>query len=404
MKQRSDEDAIKHIKYLIKKNRYKEAQELGEYLLGSQQHMNGTGVALCLQLLKVYILQHDGESFRGLFARCHKALEGHEDPLVRTKVNMMLGHYYMHIYHNYEDCIRYYQQAISLAFQHHFLLQMVVAINNLTAALEKRNMPIQTIYQFLKFNIIAAEKMGDENSIGYVEGHLMYFRIMTILRKFDNVKQKIAQFLEKDLNNMTRVRVMHALQYCQYAAGEYMKSLETGEKALALLEADDTLQEYIAGYESIYKTMMLATKAMALPVYKLYEQQHGHYRQLGELKKRMNMDASVACYQNEPNYREGNDFYRLVESTPGTFILVNHPDFPSMLPVLKERCEFLWTSLTNSFGIFIPQLLSEQQVDEFLEPSVDHRHYSFCYSNQEGTGGRDYYHLLQAQLYYKELI
>ena len=403
MKQRSDEEAITHIKYLIKQNRYKEAQELGEYLLENRQDMNDTCVALCLQLLKVYILQHDGESFQCLFARCHKALEGHEDPLVRTKVNMMLGHYYMHIYHNYEDCIRYYQQVISLAFQYQFPLQMVVAINNLTAALEKRNMPVQTIYQFLKFNIIAAEKMGDENSIGYVEGHLMYFRIMTILRKFDNVKRKIAQFLEKDLNNMTRVRVMHALQYCQYAAGEYMKSLETGEKALALLEADDTLREYIAGYESIYKTMMLAAKAMAQPVYKLYEQQHGHYSRLGELKKRMNLDSFSACYENEPYYQEGKDFYRTVESTPGTFILVKHPDFPSVLSVLENRFDFVWTSLTNSFGIFIPQLLHEKQVDEFLEPLIDQKRYSFCHNNQAGLNGRDYYHLLQAQLYYKEL-
>ena len=401
--QRSDEEAIKHIKYLIKKNRYKEAQELGEYLLESQQHMNETGVDLCLQLLKVYILQHDGERFQGLFARYHKALEGHEDPLVRTKVNLMLGHYYMHIYHNYEDCIRYSQQAISLAFQHHFPLQMVVAINNLTAALEKRNVPVQTIYQFLRFNIIIAEKMGDENSIGYVEGHLMYLRMMTILRKFDDVKRKIAQFLEKDLNNMTRIRVMHALQYCQYAAGEYMKSLETGEKALSLLEADDALQEYIAGYESVYKTMMLAAKAMSQPVYKLYEQQYEHYKQLGEMKKRMNKDASAACYENEPYYRKEKDFYRTVESTTGTFILVKHLAFPSMLSTLAEQCEFIWTSLTSSFGMFIPQRFSEQQVNQFLEPLVDPQHYSFCYSNQVGIKGRDYYHLLQTQLYYKEL-
>ncbi len=401
--QRSDEDAIKHVKYLIKKNRYKEAQELGEYLLENQQHMNENGVALCLQLLKVYILQHEGERFRCLFARCHKALEGHEDPLVRTKVNMMLGHYYMHIYHNYEDCIRYYQQAISLAFQHNFPLQMVVAINNLTAALEKRNIPVQTIYQFLKFNIIIAEKMGDENNIGYVEGHLMYFRMMTILRKFDDVKRKIAQFLEKDLNNMTRIRVMHALQYCQYAAGEYMKSLETGEKTLSLLEADDTLQEYIAGYESIYRIMMLAAKAMTQPVSQVYAQQYEHYKQLGELKKRMNKDASATCYENEPYYRKEKDFYRTVESTTGIFILVKHLDFPSMLSTLAKQCEFIWTSLTNSFGIFIPQPLSEQQVDALFTPFIDLNDYSFCYSNQEGTKGRDYYHLLQAQLYYKEL-
>ncbi len=403
MKQRSDEDAITHIKYLIKKNRYQEARELGEYLLENRQDMNDTCVVLCLQLLKVYILQHDGESFQCLFARCHKSLEGHEDSLVRTKVNMMLGHYYMHIYHNYEDCIRYYQQVISLAFQHNYPLQMVVAINNLTVALEKRNMPIQPIYQFLKFNIIAAEKMGDENSIGYVEGHLMYFRIMTILRKFDSVKRKIAQFLEKDLNNMTRVRVMHALQYCQYAAGEYMKSLETGGKALALLEADDTLREYIAGYESIYKIMMLATKAMGQPVYKLYEQQHGHYRRLGELKKQMNLDASSVCHEHELYYQKGKDFYRTVESTPGTFILFKHTDFSNLLSVLENRFDFVWTSLTNSFGIFIPQLLDEKQVDELLEPLIGQKRYSFCHSNQEGFKGRDYYHLLQAQLYYKEL-
>lgn len=397
-----DEDAIKNIKYLIKMNRYKEAQELGEYMLEGKPHINEGSIALCIQLLKVYVLLNDGQSFRRLFGLYEEVLKTHENPFVQTEVNMMLGHYYMHICHNYEDCIQHYQQAISLAFQYHYHLRLVVAINNLTAALEKQNVPVQTIYQFLKFSMIVAEKMNDQNSISYVEGHLMYFRIMTILRKFDNVKRKIALFLEGDLNNMTRVRVLNALQYCQYAAGEYIKSLETSKLALAILEQDDTLTEYVGGYENIYKTMMLAAKAMNQPEHAEYERKYEHYRQLGELKKKMTIDTSTVSYANEPDYRKWEEFSRAIESTPGTFILIKHPDLPSILPPLKQQNPLIWTTLTNSYGMFIPDLLSEQQVNALLTPVIEPNCYSCCHTNLEGSTNRDYYHLLQARLYYKE--
>lgn len=397
-----DEDAIKNIKYLIKMNRYKEAQELGEYLMEGKAANIEASIALCIQLLKVYVLQNDGERFKRLFGLYEEVLEKHENPYVQTEVSMMLGHYYMHICHNYEDCIQHYQQTISLAFQHHYHLQLVVGINNLTAALEKQNVPVQTIYQFLKFSMIVAEKMNDQNSISYVEGHLMYFRIMTILRKFDNVKQKIRLFLEKDLNNMTRVRVLNALQYCQYAAGEYIKSLETSKEALAVMEQDVTLKDYVGGYENIYKTMMLAAKAMDLPVYKEYERQYEYYRKLGEIKKQLTLHASVVSYVNEPDYQKWEVFSRTVESTHGTFILIKHPDLPSILPPLKQQHSLIWTTLTNSYGIFIPSLLSEQQVNALLTPLVETKCYSCCHTNLEGSTSRDYYHLLQAQLYYKE--
>lgn len=402
IKPRIDDEAIKNIKYLIKMDRYKEAKELGEYLLEGNPYMDDLGVALCIQLLEIYIVLHDGESFQHLFNLHEKSLKNHQDPLVQTKINLLLGHYYLHIGHDYEECIQHYQQSISLAFQHHFRLHMVVAINNLTAALEKQHVPIQTIYQFLKFNIIVAEKMGDQNSGVYVEGHLMYFRIMTILRKFESVKRKIALFLEKDLNNKTRVRVLYALQYCQYTAGEFIKSLETSKRALAILEQDASMKEYVDGYENIYKTMMLAAKAMSLPVYKAYEQQYEHYRRLGEIKKQLNKNISSVSYANEPSYQKGKDFFRTIESTEGTFILIQHIDFPAILPILTRHYPSIWTCLTNSIGIFIPKLLSEQQVDALLLPLAETKHYTFCYTNEAGLVGKDYYHLLQAQLYYKE--
>jgi tetratricopeptide (TPR) repeat protein len=402
IKSRIDKDAIKNIKYLIEMGRYKEAQELGEYLLEGNPVMDELGIALCLQLLEVYIILNDGERFQRLFNLYEDLLKNHKDPFVQTEVNLLLGHYYMHISHEYEECIQHYQQSISLAFQHQYHLQLVVAINNIAAALEKQHVPIQTIYQFLKFNIIVAEKMGDQNNISYVEGHLMYFRVMTILRKFESVKKKIALFLEKDLNNKTRVRVLHALQYCQYTAGEYIKSLETSKRALAILEQDVSLKNYVAGYENIYKIMMLAAKAMNLSMYKAYEQQYEHYRQLGEIKTQLTKNIFPISYATEPSYQKEKEFFRTIESTAGTFILIQYMDILAVLPSLTKRYSLTWTCLTNSSGVFISKQLSEQQVDALLESLADPKHYSFCHTNEEGLSGKDYYHLLRAQLYYKE--
>lgn len=402
IKPRIDEEAIKNIEYLIKMERYKEAGEFGEYLLDRHPHLDELGIALCLQLLDIYIVLNDGKSFKRLFNHYENILKEHTNPFIRTKMNLLLGHYYLHIGHDYEECLQYYQKSISLAFQYQYHLQLVVAINNMTAAFEKRHVPIQTIYQFLKFNMIVAEKIEDQNSNSYVEGHLMYFRIMTMLRKFDNVKRKIALFLEKDLNNMTRVRVLHALQYCQYTAGEYIQSLETSKKALIILEQDSALKGYVAGYENIYKTMKLAAKAMNLPVYKAYEQQYEHYRRLGEVKKQINKKVSAEIHVNMPHFLKAKDFYAEVESATGTFILIQHADAGSILPVVKDQYPLSWTCLTNSIGIFIPQLLTEQEVEALLVPVVDAKQYSFCHSGEDDITGRDYYYLLQAQVYYKE--
>ena len=402
IKPRIDEDAIKNIEYLIKMDRYKEAREFGEYLLDRSPYLDESGIALCLQLLNVYIILQDGESFNRVFTLYKNVLKQHKNPFIRTEVNLLVGHYYLHIGHDYEECLQYYQQSISLAFQYQYPVQLVLAINNMTEALEKQHIPIRTIYRFLEFSMIVAEKIEDQNSISYIEGHLMYFRMMTLLRKFDRVKRKIALFLDKDLNNMTRVRVLHALQYCEYTAGEYIKSLKTSKRALAILERDSTLKDYVAGYEMIYKTMMLAAKVMNLPVYKAYEHQYEHYRRLGDLKKQISKSISLKSGAGDPNFHKTQAFYKTVESAAGTFILIQHADAATILPVVKDQYPFIWTCLTNSIGLFIPQLLSDQQVDALLAPLVDVKQYSFCHSNEEGAVGKDYYHLLQARIYYRE--
>ena len=398
----NEEQLIESLKFIMNQARYAEARELCEYILLRITPNDESYYRVQMMQLEIYMNLYENEQFMTLYHTIKDDIERQGEPIDRINMSLFVGHYFMFNMKDYDKALPYFQKSLSLAIKSSNPQIISIAMNNIAVILCKKNEKPSTILEFLEFYMTHLENLNGVNDLTYIEAHGMYFRTLISMTQFEKVQSKIKQLLTYNVPPFIYLKLYYQLALCQFEGKEYIKSLETCENMLAILRENPTLHDLLYIYLEVYDIMMRVAKAQNSPQYALYEKQYEEILEKEQVRIQQHLTNIMEFYEALPCYEPNGNFYRKMNQDCGTFFIVNKNDIQQILSTLSGKYTFIWTTFTNSYGVYIREELIEEELSTLLMPLVNYRNYTFCHFKSNKDTPKNCYVHMQATLYYQE--
>ena len=395
---------IDTLEFIIKKARYAEARELSDYILLRITPDHEVYYQVQMMRLEICRNLHDNDQFMTIYHSIRDDIEVKGKQIDCVKMSLLVGHYYMFNMEDYDKALPYYQKALDRAIECCDAHIISVAMNNIAVILFEKNEQPSIILEYLECHMKYIESLIGLNDLAYIEAHGMYFRTLIAMKQCKKVQSKIDHLLTFNVPPFVHLKLYFHLALCQFEGGDYVKSLETGEKMLALLQENPALHDLLYVYLEVYDMMMRVTKAQNSPCYVLYKQQYDEILEKEQVRIKQHLTKIMEYYEALPSYEPNENFYRKMNPDVGTFFIVNTNDIQQLLLKLSEKHTYIWTTFTNSYGIYIREELTEEELSILLMPLVKYENYTFCHFKSNKETPKNCYLHMQATLYYQEYL
>lgn len=395
---------IDTLEFIIKKPRYAEARELSDYILLRITPDHEFYYQLQMMRLEICRNLHDNEQFMTIYHSIKDEIEVKGSQMDCVKMSLFVGHYFMFNNEDYEEALSYYQKALSLAIECCDVQIISVAMNNIAVILFEKNEKSSIILEFLECHMKYIESLIGVNDLAYIEAHRMYFRTLISLKQCEKVQSKIKQLLTFNVPPFVHLKLYFHLALCQFEGEDYVKSLETCEKILDILKENPSLHDLLYIYLEVYDMMMCVAKAQNSPRYALYKQQYDEILEKEQARIQQHLTKVMDYYEALPCYEPNENFYRKMNKDFGTFFILNTDNIQKILSNISEKHTYIWTTFTNSYGIYIREELTEKELSTLLMPLVKDENYTFCHFKSNKDTPKNCYLHMQATLYYQEYL
>ena len=398
----NEKQLIESLKFIMNQARYAEARELCEYILLRITSEHEVYYQVQMMRLEIYMNLYENEQFMALYHTIKDEIEVQGEPIDRINMSLFVGHYFMFNIKDNDEALPYYQKSLSLAIEFCNPQIISIAMNNIAVILYEKNEKPSTILEFLEFHMTHLENLSDVNDLTYIEGHGMYFRTLISMKQYEKVQSKIKHLLTYNVAPFIHLKLYYHLALCQFEEEEYIESLETCEKMLAILRDNPSLHDLLYIYLEVYDIMMRVATVQNSPHYALYEKQYEGILEKEQTRIQQHLTKIMNLYEVLPCYEPNENFYRKMNQDFGTFFVLNTNDIQRILSKVSGKYAFIWTTFTNSYGVYIREELTEEEVSILLLPLAKYENYTFCqFKSNKDTPKNCYIHM-QATLYYQE--
>lgn len=391
------------LQYIMGQSRYMEARDLCEYILQRLPSGHNSYYTARLMMLEIYLNLHDQENFIEAYTLYKEEIKRHGKPEDCVKLALFAGHYHTYMTKNLDYGLLHYRKTASLAFQHRFPRMLSMAITGMAMIMHEQQVPYSQILKLLKYNLANIQEMRDEDSLAYIDAHLVYCRTLICLKQYDEAKAKVKELLRLNVPPFIRLKLQLQLASSEYEEGEYEKAICTCEEILKILGENPALGEILYIYHEIYKLMMQAAKAINSPSYDRYEQSYQEIREKQEASMQLKMASMPNFHASLPNYEPNESFFRKINRTYGTFFVLKTADIQSVLSEIGERHPFIWTTFINTYGFYLYEEMTEEELADLLTPFVEQKYYASCSFQPDTITPRECSYEMQALLYHQEM-
>ena len=398
----NEKQLIDSLKFMMNQARYAEARELCEYILLRITSDHEDYYQVQMMRLEIYMNLHENEQFMALYHAISNEIEEQGELIDCINMSLFVGHYFMFNTKDYDEALPYYQKALSLAIECCNPQIISIAMNNIAVILYEKNEKPSTILEFLEFYMTHLENLSGINDLTYIETHGMYFRTLISMKQFEKVQLKIKHLLTYNVTPFIHLKLYYQLALCQFEGEEYIESLETCERMLEILRENPSLHDLLYIYLEIFDIMMCVAKIQNSPHYTLYEKQYEEILEKEQARIQQHLTKVMDFYEALPCYEPNENFYRKMNQNYGTFFILNTNDIQQILSKISGEYTYMWTTFTNSYGVYIREELTEEQLSTLLMPLVKYKNYTFCHFKSNKDTPKDCYLHMQATLYYQE--
>ena len=400
----TDSQLVDCLKFVMEQARYIEARDLCEYILQRLQPDHEAYYAVRLTMLEIYLNLHDQENFIEAYTLYKEEIKRSEKQEDCMRLALFAGHYHTYMTGELDRALSYYQKTASLAFQHRFPRILSTAITGVAFIMHEQKVPYAQILELLKYNLASIQEVQDNDSLAYIDAHLMYCRTLVCLKDYNAAKGKVKELLALNVPPFIRLKLHLQLALCEYEEREYEKALQTCQEILAILKDNEELGESLSIYHEIYELMMRAAKALDCPVSEMYERHCREIRDKQEDQLQLKMASLPDFNASLPNYEPNESFFRKINRTSGTFFVLKTQDVQPVLSSIAKHHHFIWTTMINSYGFYLYAELSEEELAGLLGPFVAEGCYACCTFKPDTITPKECSHQMQALLYHREML